>query len=83
VQLNLRPVDGLELGAAAGLDDPDDADLDPATAVRQNRTYSGHVTWRPRPLIFGAAVRRIGTTSAALGGRAWNTHLNLIIGLVF
>jgi hypothetical protein len=81
-QLNLRPGAGLEIGGGAGLDDPNDADLDPAVARLENRSFSGHLTWRPRPLAIGLAVRRIGTRYGP-AGRQWNSHVNLAIGLMF
>jgi hypothetical protein len=83
VQVNVRPHPVLELGVAAGLDDPDDADLDPANGILENRTFTGHLTVRPRPLVFGVAVRRVGTSFFQPAVRAWNTHLNLVMGLVF
>jgi hypothetical protein len=82
-QLNLRPAVEVEIGGGAGLDDPDDADLDAATARLENRTFSGHVTWRPRPLILGVEYRRIGTKYGPAVGREWNNHLNIVMGLVF
>jgi hypothetical protein len=82
-QVNVRPSPEVEIGGGAGLDDPDDADLDPETGRLENRTFSGHVTWRPRPLVIGFEFRRIGTRYAAPVGREWNNHLNLVMGLVF
>jgi hypothetical protein len=82
-QVNLRPVPGVEIGGGAGLDDPDDADLDPATARLENRTFSAHLTWRPGPLVLGAAFRRAGTQYGPPPGRVWNSHLNLVMGLAF
>jgi hypothetical protein len=81
-QLVVRPVPEVEFGVGAGLDDPDDADLDLATARLENRTFGGHLTWRPRPLAVGVTVRRIGTRYGAIG-RVWDTHVNLAVGLGF
>ena len=82
-QINLRPVPELEIGGGAGLDDPDDADLDPAIARLENRTFSGHLTWRPRPLVIGVEFRRIGTRYGPTVGREWDSHVNLVMGLTF
>jgi hypothetical protein len=82
-QVGLRPVPEVELAGGAGLDDPDDADLDPATARLENRTFSGQVTWRPRPLLIGVAFRRVGTRYGPALGRVWNSHVNLALGLTF
>jgi hypothetical protein len=82
-QLVIRPVPEVELAGGAGLDDPDDADLDVATARLENRTFSGHIVWRPGPLVVGAAYRRTGTLYGAPVGRLWNSHVNLVMGLGF
>jgi hypothetical protein len=82
-QLILKPVAEVEIAGGAGLDDPDDGDLDPATARLENRTFGGHVLWRPRPLVAGVAYRRIGTLYGTAVGRVWNSHLNLVLGLSF
>jgi hypothetical protein len=82
-QLVIRPVPDLELAGGAGLDDPDDADLDPTTARLENRTFSGHVLWRPRPLVVGVAFRRTGTRYGPPVGLVWNSHVNLVMGLAF
>jgi hypothetical protein len=82
-QVVLRPIPEVEIGAGAGWDDPRDTDLDPATARLENRTFSGHLTWRPRPLAIGVTARRIGTLYGPAVGRIWDTHVNLVFGLAF
>jgi hypothetical protein len=80
VQLNFRPTPALELGAGAGIDDPDDGDL-VAASRRRNTTFEGHVIWRRLPVVVGLEGRGIrtryspGTRSAA--------HVNLGVGLEF
>ena len=80
VQLNFRPTPALELGAGAGIDDPDDGDLVAASRLR-NTTLEGHVIWRRLPVVVGLEGRGIrtryspGTRSAA--------HANLGVGLEF
>lgn len=82
-QLVIHPTPDVELAGGAGIDDPDDADLDPATARLENRTFGGHLIWRPRPLVIGVAVRRIGTAYGAPVGRQWDSHVNVVLGLAF
>jgi hypothetical protein len=82
-QLNLRPAPQLEIGGGAGLDDPDDRDLDPAAGRLENRTFTGHLTWRPRPLVVALEYRRAGTRYGSPVGRQWNNHVNLAVGLAF
>ena len=82
-QLNVRPSAAWEIGAGAGIDDPDDDDLDPAVARLRNVAIEGHVAWRLAPLVVGGEVRRIRTRyGPALGDRA-ATQVNLALGLEF
>ncbi len=68
------------LGAAFGVDDPDDADLDPTGRLR-NATWSGMVQWMPAPFVTALELRRLTTTyrSGALSA----VHLNLSLGVQF
>jgi len=82
-QVALHPVPVLEVGGGFGMDNPDDADLDPATARLENRTFSGFLTWRPHPLLLGVEFRRTGTTYGPAVGQVWNNHVNVAMGFVF
>jgi hypothetical protein len=82
VQLNLRPSPAWEIGGGVGLDDPDDADLLPASRLR-NRSVEGHVAWRRAPLVIGAEVRDIRTSYADPAGTRSATHANLAVGFEF
>jgi hypothetical protein len=82
-QLNLHPLSPVEVGAGLGLDDPDDRDLDPATALLLNRAWEAHLQWRPAPLVFGAEVRRLATTYGPPVGRQVVHHVNLAAGFEF
>ncbi len=80
-QLNVRPSFSWELGAGAGIDNPDDALLTPIQRGR-NIIYEGHVHWRPGGgLLMGAAFRRIETTYAA--GKISANHINAFVGVAF
>ena len=68
IQLNVRPGGGWEIGGGAGMDDPDDADLDPATQRLRNLAVEGHASWRRAPAVLGAEVRWLQTRYGA-GGR--------------
>jgi hypothetical protein len=83
VQLNVRPSGMWEIGGGAGLDDPDDTDLDPATARLQNLAFEGHVVWRLAPLVVGGEVRRLRTRYGAPIGDVSATQANLAVGLEF
>lgn len=83
VQLNLRPADAWEIGAGAGMDDPDDDDLDPAVARLRNLALEGHVAWRLAPLVIGGEVRRIRTRYGPALGDLSATQVNLVLGLEF
>ena len=82
-QLNLRPVPAWELGAGVGLDDPDDADLDPAGQRLRNLAHEGHTSWRRAPIVLGAEVRLLRTRYGTGGGTVRATHLNLAAGFEF
>jgi hypothetical protein len=84
-QLNFRPVAAWELGAGIGLDNPDDADLDPATPTQRlrNLALEGHASWRRAPIVLGAEVRLLRTRYGAGVGTAKATHLNLAAGFEF
>jgi len=82
-QLNIRPHPAVELGGGYGMDDPDDADLDPATALLRNVSWEGHVHWRPAPLVLGVEFRRIETTYGPAVSTLFANHLNLAAGFEF
>ena len=80
-QLLVRPAPQWELGGSYGIDDPKDADLDPATSRLKNQTFAGELVWRPSPLVIGLEYRHIATTYTA--GQATADHLNLALGAEF
>jgi len=81
-QLDLRPSFAWEIGGGYGFDDPNDADLNPATGRGKNVVMEGHLHWRPGGgLLFGAEYRRIETTYAA-GVLAAN-DVNVFAGVAF
>jgi hypothetical protein len=80
-QLLIRPAPGWELGGSYGIDDPDNADLDPATQRLRNEVYGGQISWRPSPLVLGLEYRRLRTTYGS--GRVTAGHLNLALGAEF
>jgi len=84
VQINLRPAPapGLELGGRAGIDDPDDEDLDGFSRLR-NRAVEAHVAWRHAPVVVGLEVRRLQTDYAPPAGTRSATHVNLAAGFEF
>jgi hypothetical protein len=82
-QLNLRPHPTVEVGGGYGLDDPNDADLNPATALLRNASWEGHVQWRPAPLVLGAEFRRIETTYGPALGNVFVNHINVAAGFAF
>jgi hypothetical protein len=92
VQLDIRPSFAWELGGGAGMDDPDDHDLEapPVTpggpdnyAGRlKNVVFAAHLIWRPGGgLMLGTEFRRIETTYAA--GTLSVNHVNTYVGLAF
>lgn len=83
VQLNLKPTLAWEIGAGAALDDPDDADLNPATQRLRNLAVEGHASWREEPVVIGVEVRRLETRYGASLSDAGATHLNLALGFEF
>lgn len=80
-QLLIHPTPRWEIGGSYGIDDPKDADLDPATARLKNQTVVGQITWRPSPLVLGIEYRHITTTYGPGNARAG--HLNLGLGAEF
>ncbi len=82
VQLNLKPNPAWEIGGGAGMDDPDDDDLLPASRLR-NLAFEGHVFWRRAPLVLGAEVRELRTRYAAPLGTLSATHVNVAAGFEF
>lgn len=82
VQLNVRPSEMWEIGVGAGMDDPDDDDLDPATARLRNLALEGHAVWRLAPIVVGGEVRRLRTRYGSLGDLG-ATQVNLAVGFEF
>ena len=82
-QLNVRPSAAWEIGAGAGLDDPDDADLVVAVQRLRNMAIEGHVSWRRAPIVLGAEVRLLRTRYGGSVGTVEATHLNLAAGFEF
>jgi hypothetical protein len=82
-QLNVRPSAAWEIGAGAGLDDPDDSDLVVATQRFRNLAVEGHASWRRAPVVVGAEVRLLRTRYGASVGTVEATHLNLAAGFEF
>jgi hypothetical protein len=82
IQLNVRPSEMWEVGGGAGLDDPNDDDLDPATARLRNLAFEGHAVWRLAPIVVGGEVRRLRTRYGALGD-VGATQVNLAVGFEF
>jgi hypothetical protein len=82
VQLNARPSASWEIGGGAGVDDPDDEDLLPASRLR-NLTFEGHVHWRRLPATVGLGVREIRTRYSEPVGTRSATHANLGVGFEF
>lgn len=81
VQLNLRPA-AWEVGAGVGIDDPDDADLEPGSRFR-NLAFEGHVSWRREPAVVGLEVRELRTRYAPVADDLSATHFNLAVGFEF
>ena len=65
IQLNVLPSPVWEIGAGAGLDDPDDSDLDVATQRLRNLAVEGHASWRRAPVVVGFEIRRLETRYGA------------------
>ena len=83
IQLNIRPSAAWEIGAGAGLDDPDDADLVVTAQRLRNLAVEGHASWRRAPVVLGAEVRLLRTRYGGSIGTAEATHLNLAAGFEF
>ena len=79
-QLVLRLPRDVALTAGAGLDDPDDTDLDAAGRLR-NVTALGSLHWTPSPFVAALEMRRFTTTYRT--GALSVTHVNLGLGLSF
>lgn len=82
-QLNLKPAAGWEIGGGYGLDDPDDADLNPLNARLKNVSWEGHLHWRPQPMVFGIEFRRFETTYNLGTGLLFVNHVNVAAGFEF
>jgi hypothetical protein len=81
-QLILRPSVGWEIGGGAGIDDPDDADLNLGSRFR-NLSAEGHLLWRKAPVVVGLEVRGLRTRYAGPVGTLGATHFNLAAGFEF
>ena len=92
VQLDVRPTFAWEFGAGAGMDDPDDRDLEGGPPLPgglqhhvgrlRNVVVGGHLIWRPGGgLLLGAEARRIETTFATATPAM--THVNVYAGVAF
>ncbi len=82
-QVLVRPIPELEIGGGFGIDNPDDADLDPAVQRLENLTYMGQATWRKRPFVVSLEYRHIRTTYGPPIGELPADHINLGMGLLF
>lgn len=81
-QLNVRAGGRWEIGGGAGIDDPDDGDLLPASRLR-NLAVEGHVLWRGAPLVAGLEVRELRTRYAPPVATRSATHVNLALAFEF
>jgi hypothetical protein len=82
LQLNVKPSPRWEIGAGAGVDDPDDEDLLPTSRLR-NVAFEGHLLWRYLPVVLGLEVREIRTLYADPVGTRSAPHANLGAGFQF
>jgi len=83
IQLNLTPSFAWEWGGGIGIDDPDDADVDPFGSRLRNQIWEAHVHWKPVPVLLGLTFRRI-TTDYPVGiGRRVANHVNVAAGFQF
>lgn len=82
-QLNIRPATTWETGFGIGIDDPNDADLDPMTARLRNLTWSGHALWRPAPFVVAAEYRRHKTRYGPALGDLTADVVNVALGFEF
>jgi hypothetical protein len=81
-QLLVRPSAAWEIGGGAGIDDPDDADLNADSRLR-NASVEGHLLWRKTPIVLGLEVREIRTRYAPPLETLGATHINLAAGFEF
>lgn len=81
-QVLVRPSASWEVGGGAGLDDPDDADLNADSRLR-NASLEGHLLWRKAPVVLGLEVRELRTRYAAPIETLGATHINLAAGFEF
>jgi hypothetical protein len=81
-QLLVRPSAGWEIGGGAGIDDPDDADLNADSRLR-NASVEGHLLWRKAPVVLGLEVREIRTRYTAPLETLGATHINVAAGFEF
>jgi hypothetical protein len=74
-----------ELGAGLGIDDPQEAGLDPLTRRQMNTVLAAHALWRVAPLVFGLEFRHLETNygPGPQGGEQNASHLNLAAGIEF
>jgi hypothetical protein len=82
-QLNLRPTPEIEIGGGYGFDDPDDADLNAASARLKNQMIEGHLHLKPGPLVLAIEFRRVETSYAAPLGNLFLNHINFATGFRF
>jgi len=88
-QINFMPTPMFTIGGGAGMDDPDDADFNPADFSAsfgrlKNMSYEGHIHWKPFPLVFGVEFWRTETTwGLPLIGKLTNNHINVAAGFEF
>ena len=86
VQLNLRPRAVWEIGAGAGYDEPEPAQLDDADPTQRlrNVAWAVYTTWAPAgPILLGLEYRRIETEYGGARGTLANDHLNVQAGFRF
>ncbi|MBI4501474.1 MAG: hypothetical protein HY700_09965 [Gemmatimonadetes bacterium] len=82
-QLNFKPIPEVELGGGYGFDNPDNRDLDAATARLLNVTWEGHLHLKPGPLVLALEFRRVETTYGPLRGKLFAHHFNIATGFQF
>ena len=82
-QLNLHPAADWEWGGALGFDNPDDADVNPATGRLRNVVWEGHAIWTPGPLLLGVTFRHLATDYPGTVGRRVANHVNVATGFTF
>jgi hypothetical protein len=82
-QLNVLPSSSVEIGGGFGFDDPDNRDIDPATARLLNLSYEGHLHLKPGPVVLALEFRRVETTYGPVRGKLFVNHLNVATGFHF